>query len=496
MRSFCVFHYHFRPGGVRQVVERTLPPLLRQVVQTDRAVMLCGEAPDPEWALRMGQIVAPRKLIFEVVPELSYLETLGRPSTGYRQNLSQALSKVFLRHRPKLVWAHNLSVARNVLAGLELAKVAQAHGSQLLCHNHDWWTESRWRRWPEMLAWGVESEAEVAQAVCPSGDHVRHACVHPRDAALLSEHFGLRSEWLPNLSPSQLFPPTQEQLERGREKLGEKLPYWLAPVRVVGRKNLLEAMLLTHVMRGRHFATMGAASSPAESAWETRLAEGAQHLNMRLTVGLARQEKLPPSVLIAAATGLVQSSVQEGWGLPSQEAATVRRPLLLRQLPGLEHVQGPLQYTHLSIGNHRTVAEDERQRDLWLQAQNLCPPWWRSALMSAGAERRSAPSTFCQLSPAGQLEYLKTSASNGHGPLLEANPWLKSWREQALEEGWLESQMPPSDTLAEKSKEEDLWLSRFSNLLRSQSPSPKSVHVQDTLFRSTLSCIVDRPWLL
>jgi hypothetical protein len=494
MRSICVFHYHFRPGGVRQVIERTVPELLRSVVQTDRVVFLGGTLPDASWQTAMAELLAPRKVIFESIPELGYLAEMGTPDPRLRQILTDGVAKFYLRFRPKIVWAHNLSVGRNPLAALALAKSATEHGAILVCHHHDWWTEARWQRWPEMLQWGLQEEAEVAAATCPDGENVRHACVHPRDAAVLAFCFGMRTLWLPNMGPREKFAPDALTLKKAAEDLAGIQPYWLSPSRLLRRKNLLEAALLVQILGGRHFAVMGGPSSAGEMHYAGLLQTGADHLQLDLTTNLAGRTDLPPALVLALAEGALQTSLMEGWGLPGDEAAALGCPFLLRELPGLDHASASFSYKDLRLPAPPTPEEQTRLRRMRRSALEKVPPWWHPLCQEIDLDQ---PATaFSGLTPQGQLEFLKESAESGHAALLEANPWLKDWQ-RSFAQGRVS--VSPGALPASKDRHrhsEELWLARFSQLLAASGPNTNPTTALTSLFNKTLPTAMAHPWLV
>jgi hypothetical protein len=489
MRAVCVFHYHLRPSGVRSVVERTLPALLKQVLQTDRVFFLTGEVPDADWAAHITMLLAPRKVSFEVVPEMAYLSELGSPSPGFRKNLSEAVNRLFLRHRPKLVWAHNLSIARNPLAAATLDAQCKAHGSVLFCHHHDWWPEVRWERYAEMQAWGLATSSEVADATCPEGAHVRHAVVHPRDAAVVGTHVGLRSMWLPNLSPAAHFRPTQQELEHGRAILAGMKPYWLMPTRLLGRKNPLECILVAKLLGATHFATLGGVSSPREAVYENLLEKAAAALGMDLSINLAKTTGLRPAVLLAQAQAGIQCSLLEGWGLAGVEAAALQKPFVLRELPGMEHVTTPFTYKELVLATPTSSPEQLRRTQASSRAAAFLPAWWQDIFRNAHTE--SETPWFSHLSPLGQLEYLVESQSENHAGLLSANPWLQAWRDQLA--------APLETTGAVKDgpmDEEEIWLNRFQQLVEARGPKGNSEDLLSDVFSRSLASAKVWPWLV
>ncbi len=490
MRAVCVFHYHFRPSGVRSVVDRTLPLLLKQVLQTDRVVFITGEEPDPDWFSQMQGKLAPRKVSIDVVPQLSYLAEQTANPDEMRRGMKEALHRLFLRHRPKLLWAHNLSVGRNPVAGVVLDELCQMHGSVLFCHHHDWWPELRWQRYAEMKHRGIDSAALVGRSTCPEGAHVRHAAVHPRDAEVLGAHVGLRSIWMPNLGPAEEFKPKDHELASAASTMGSLQPYWLMPTRLLGRKNPLEALLMARLLGAKHFAVLGGPSSGREAVYATLLEQAAAALNMRVTVNLAGVTGLRPGVLMGMAEGCVQSSVVEGWGIPGSEAALLKKPFVLRKLAELEQVPTPFAYQELVLPEAPSEEERNRREVALERARECLPPWWRDIFSSAHAEKETP--WFSHLSPKGQLEYLTASQANDHAALREANPWISEW--QTLLKENPEASLPKPDT--NPMDQEEIWLNRFQQVLEARGPIGNSEHILSDIFSRCSSSAKAWPWLV
>jgi len=72
VRSFIV-HYHFRPGGVRRVIELATPHIVRAIRPRVREVVLAtGEAPYATWLRNFRASVRPVPVACQVEPALNY----------------------------------------------------------------------------------------------------------------------------------------------------------------------------------------------------------------------------------------------------------------------------------------------------------------------------------------------------------------------------------------------------------------------------------------
>ena len=407
MACLFILHYHYRPGGVRSVVERFLFAWAR-AGRWQRVILAGGEAPDPAW------LESLRKACGRV--EVRVDAALGYHSESPIVNVSEmrkTLNGWISETRPDLLWVHNLSVGRN----LRLGEAVRQLGVPMLCHHHDWWVQHRWERWQEF---SLDSWEQAAAAILPDGPEVRHACAHPADAALLGNYFGERVAWIvPPMPPA----PAEISPCHHRE------PYWLAPCRILRRKNLLEALLLTrwHRPHGRLLIS-GSVSSAAEAANGRAVQQAADMLGLSLEIGAATHSSMDD--LYRHAEMVLQTSVQEGFGLTSWEAGVHHRPLLLRCLSGLteafEHSGAafPGAYHEVLLpATFLTPHERQLQAKGWVRQCAYLPEPWRSQAALLAEPAREGLIAFSSLTVTGQLEILR-DWDRLESALREHNPWL------------------------------------------------------------------------
>jgi hypothetical protein len=252
---------------------------------------------------------------------------------------------------------------------------------------------------------------------------------------------------------------------------------WLLPCRLLRRKNVAEACLLTRWLRPEAWlVTTGGVSSADEQAYATRLEEAARAGGWRLRLSmLAGAEGAKPSVpeLLVASEAVVLTSVQEGFGLPFLEAAAAGRPLVARAIPNIAPdlarfgFRFPQCYAELLVDPRLFdwAAERHRQRELF---QN-----WRSQLPKKCQELSGKPAVLAALRPravsfsrltlSAQLEVLAHPPEMSWKLCALLNPFLGQWRKRAAK-GRLEANPWP--------READGWLGgpaygkRFHELVR------------------------------
>ena len=479
MPTLFVHHYHFRPGGVRRVIECGLLDWVRSK-RWDRIILSSGEEIETGWLANLRKSLGGVVLETLVDHRLGYAADLRHGSLPEElEEVGQIFRESWRKSKPDLVWAHNLSVGRNVRLGLALAQTCEAEEIPLLCHNHDWWVDQRWNKWREMSELGIDTLPLAAQATMPTGPLVRHVCVHPRDARILSRHLGEGATWIPN-PPPETAEVSQSQLLAVKERLGTG-PIWLAPCRILRRKNLIEAVLLTKLLRPE--ATLivtGRPSSSGEIEYGNAVAQAAKLVGLKYRFGVAEDEHLEISALMAAAECTLQTSVQEGFGLPVIEAATLHRPLILRELAELttwlvgSGGKFPLIYKDIHVPDHLVSStEKDRWKLGWEQECAQLPAAWQNQARDA----TSHPSgKFSGFTLAGQLELLE-NWDTLQPALMKANPWLDDWKSLAAK-----CQLPAA-TAPEWSQN---WTEQMDQLLTKSATTGSALAAIQELFETAL----------
>jgi hypothetical protein len=296
---------------------------------------------------------------------------------------------------------------------------------------------------------GFRTLRAVAEAVFPAARNVFHATINREDAAILGRNFPDRVFWLPNpAAPVESTPIARARKAKRwlRESLGSDAPVWLLPCRVLRRKNVAEALLLTRWLRpGAWLVTTGGVSSADETAYAAKLAAAARAEGWPLRLGiLAGDEHGKPSLpeVMAVSEAVLLTSIQEGFGLPALEAAAAARPLLARRLPNVAPDLDALgfrfsqSYEEIQIapGLFDWKAEVRRQTELFRAWVGKLPRTFRDAaalplMVSSPASQRPVP--FSRITLTAQLEVLNKPPSESWSLCLPLNPFLATWKARA-----------------------------------------------------------------
>ncbi|HVR34671.1 MAG TPA: glycosyltransferase [Methylomirabilota bacterium] len=449
--NLLILHYHLRPGGIRRVIELAVPHLLARL-PIRKVILACGEAADQDWNRRFASNLAPVPVDFVVEPSFLYVSDQRRTIKAMVSRLRATLKRLFdaAADAPALVWFHNPGVGRNLLLVRETLGACQRRGIPFLAHHHDWWFDNRWLRWREIQRCGFRSPSAVARVILSGAPGVRHITISRHDLALLRKHLPGRCAWLPN--PARVSRrPASEPSTATRRWLKRcpglpDAPLWVVPCRVLRRKNIAEALLITRWLRPEaHLMVTGGASSSDEVPYSRRLTETARKHRWPLRLGLLETpEPDRPEVaeVLAASEVVLLTSIQEGFGLPFLEAAATRRPLIARTIPNvapdLEQFgfRFPLAYREILVDSRLFDEEAERQRqarlfNVWRnQMPRVCRVQSEPPIgLSHGGEPHAIP--FSRLTLTAQLEVLRQPIEHSWSLCAPLNPFLARWRAKA-----------------------------------------------------------------
>jgi glycosyltransferase involved in cell wall biosynthesis len=502
-----VIHYHLRPGGVRRVIERSLPLLVNKGPKGFSSVTLAvGERAGREWEAALGRSLPPDGLRILYEPAFGYFSESRVDPATLRRRIRAALEKALPADTAKetLLWTHNMGLGRNGILSEEISRLTAARGVARLTQHHDFWFENRWARWPELQQCGYRTLSSVARAFFGGPGGV--LTVNRADKEVFERHLPGQAAWLPN--PVSLSRPLAKTKILALRRtlagvLGDAGPLWVVPTRMLRRKNLAEAILLTRWLRPEAWlVTTAGVSSQDERSYARRLEGAARRGAWKVRFGIlhGRGHSLATiDEVVAAAEVLLFTSLQEGFGLPFVEAAAAGKPLIARRLPrvipdmealGLKF---PQLYEEILIPKNLFdwSGEEKRQRTLWRNWKATLPASCRRKgagirVCDQGAE---IPVPFSRLTLTAQLEVLARPVEESWSASLSLNLHLRRWRIRAAAEG-----LTPSvwSAVAEARMGEAAFVRRFQAAARHAARIPQKNLVSATVARSLQADFITR----
>jgi hypothetical protein len=192
-----VIHYHWRPGGVRRVVELTLPAIAAAAgTSLKRITLLSGgnESERPE----LGTLGLPTNFIQE--PACDYFSNQAETPEVISGKIQRSLWRVMEGSAASrtLIWFQNPALARNAILCREVAKISKETGAALILHHHDFWCAGRWARWSELQQCGCPDLSSAADILFASGTRSVHAGINLQDFQTLKRCFPANAFHLPN----------------------------------------------------------------------------------------------------------------------------------------------------------------------------------------------------------------------------------------------------------------------------------------------------------
>lgn len=425
-RRLVVMHYHFRPGGVRSVISCGLAAAVERLGVSE-VVMLSGEAAPEGWREEMERLLFPLRMVWVVDVVFGYWAELGAGDRG--RDPEEVLRGVVVPGTA--FWVHNLSVGRHLRLAGAVRAVVEATGAEAWLHQHDWWWDGRWERWPEFVEQGMRSLRAAVEATLLRHPRVHHVAINWEDAAFVNRIVGVACWCAGNpLLPPQVSAEETEAAWEWLQAMTSGRAAWLYPARALRRKNPVEALLLMNLVDpGNVLVTTGGVSSGAERPWWEWLLHEAAERRWPLRAAVCERVGSPSvPALMAAAETIVCPSLREGFGLPCWEAAVLGRPLMARRL-GQTHrtleeagvdLSGGYDALMVPADSFGVGAEAARTADGRIRLAGLLPSEFRDMPDEVGRWRAGTPVDFGSLSALAQSEVLAGPLD----PLRRLNPWL------------------------------------------------------------------------
>ena len=352
--KIVIFHYHLLPGGLRSALSGSLEALAEAGFLDGREVEILAGRPDG-----VADFVADfRKrgvaIGAHVDPRLDYNDGPW-PDRETFDAAAGELAADFLRRGgdATLFWIHNVTIGKNPLltaAWREAARRAQADfpSHRFLYHIHDFAENGR----PENMTvlrrcWGGGG---VDRAFPPYGN-TAFALINRADAERMKTA-GVPPErvyYLPNRVAAgydekpegnikaRLAPYLADYAARHGYRFDPERAWWVLPVRLIRRKNVLEAMVAAALRDEppQLLLTLDA-NSERERPYAEAVKDLARTAHFPMVIGFGRElvgTAFSFAELLGAADAVVSTSLMEGFGFAFLDGGLFGRPLAGRDLP-------------------------------------------------------------------------------------------------------------------------------------------------------------------
>ena len=339
MKNLIIFHYHFLPGGVTDVVTSAAISYLNHSKMIGKITIVSGRQKNLEnitskirKSLRRN---SKKSICHEVLPSIDYLENLSDGITT--ETIKYEILERYASE-DNIWWIHNYHLGKNPYLTKALIEIADDRKQNMVFHIHDF---------PECSRYALLKRLKdvIKGDLYPRTANVHYAVINSRDFHFLTEA-GIEKELITLLENP--IKPVIIQSDRKKDTYAKlsgsiadsfpgwrkKEPYMLYPVRAIRRKNIAEAALISSLTDKNIIITLPGVSE-AEKAYSNSCKE-------IFTSGLApgmfgigfEMENYDISFdeLIGSSSVIVSSSVQEGFGYLFLNSMNWGKPLFARDL--------------------------------------------------------------------------------------------------------------------------------------------------------------------
>ncbi len=381
--TLIISHYHLLTGGVRSAVLRSLAALQPTGwLRRRRLRFLVGRA---EGTQSLREYLCALGLSPEIIvnPTLDYRNEPWVDSKTFTSERDK-LARWFLSQArgTTLFWIHNPTLAKNPLVTAAWKRAAERADNRrlphvFLYHIHDFAECGRMQNLFRLRrCWtsgGVEESypptANVSYLLINRSDRERLRTAgmpHQRLFYVPNVIAPRISASAPGCQPSTIAGALSDYALGHGYRFESRRPWWLLPVRLIRRKNVLETALLAALAHDppQILVTLDANSRP-----ERPYAEAVKKLvkDKRLPMVIGFGHRLVGSAfslndLFATAAAVVTTSLLEGFGFAFLDGPVHGKPLLGRNLPDITEDFRTVGFPAENLYNELLVPVDEKRR--------------------------------------------------------------------------------------------------------------------------------------
>jgi len=334
--KLVILHHHLNRGGVTQVILNHLRSLhtagqsLFEGIFVFHGGRIDGWTTDSEDALANVELVR--------VEPIDYDQITSAAAESQLRSVSENLEKFGCNPSNCLLHIHNHSLGKHGAWPNTLSQLAQM-GYRMLLQIHDFAEDFRPANYQHQAECLKQSRLEGMAEVYFQGPQVHYAVLNSRDRKTLSGA-GIAEErlhWIANpVQPLPAFPERVQARQRLQECFGvmPKEPFVLYPVRGIRRKNVGEMVLWSALCpQPATFGITLEPKNPDELVSFRRWENLSKEWELPCLFNVGGEGKLTFAENLAAADGILTTSVAEGFGMVFLEAWLAGKNLVGRDLP-------------------------------------------------------------------------------------------------------------------------------------------------------------------
>lgn len=316
--KLAIVHYHFERGGVTRVVQNAM----------DALSLHCKE--DIEICLLSGRPL--NKELFPVsscIPSLDYSNNFEISDPSDLVQLLEEEARILLGGVPDVWHIHNHSLGKNN-SMVDVVHLLAQKGVRMLLQIHDYAEDGR----PSNYKRIIETSSDISK-LYPYASNIQYAVLNQRDYQFLNLS-GIEESYihlLPNpvSVESQHVEPWNESMFHPSLQNKERVLY---PVRMVRRKNIGEMLLLSMLdKKKRLYINTLPPTNPDVMPLYNRWKRVIEDLNIHAILGAAEQFSGTFDQIVDASSGVISTSIAEGFGLGFLEPWLMNKAVSGRNLP-------------------------------------------------------------------------------------------------------------------------------------------------------------------
>ena len=337
--DLLIFHYHFLPGGVTDVVTSSAVAFLNYSMYISTIKIICGRKDNLDKILRKIKEAIPdekkERISIDVLPSIDYFDNIdgGTNSEIIRKELINRYSS-----GDSLWWIHNYQLGKNPYFTKALIDISKNTDQKIIYHIHDFPECSRYKL--------LDSLNHIVKGdLYPQKDNIRYVVINKRDQNYLL-NAGMQKEivyLLENpinivqfntINHNTVLKKLSERAEKNFPQWQKNEKYMIYPVRAIRRKNVAEAALLSSLSGKNIILTLPGVSkreinysNKCREIFTGSLAPGMFGIGLEIEdLGISFDQ------LVSASSLIISSSVQEGFGYLFLNSMNWGKPLIARDL--------------------------------------------------------------------------------------------------------------------------------------------------------------------